>query len=294
MILSGRLEDWSVSDLLHMLHVTRKSASLAVAGDGKSGVLHFDGGMIVDAGLTGSPLPADPRSRVVETIYVLQTVTSGEFAIGALGAAGGGDILDVAEVLAVAAERLETEEGLRSSGLLDADGLGLVPRVSEHTSVHPEDWAVLAEIISTFTFPDLEERIGRSRAVAFLGSLDRLGVVEIREAPAVVPFRPAVDEASASEVPSSPETRPVESVAPSPWTVPDWDREEVASAALEVVIEDSGSEGGVTDSPSEDGLSTRRREMRSVISPVDTTLVPGVLSDIRQRFRPVDAPRSAG
>ncbi len=289
MILSGRLEDWSVSDLLHMLRVTRKSASLAVAGDGRSGVLHFHEGMIVDADLTGSPLPSDPRSRVVETIYVLQTMTSGEFAIGSPGAAGGGDILDVAEVLTVAAERLEMEEGLRSSGLLDADGLGLVPSVSEHTSVHPDDWEVLAEIIATFTFPDLEERIGRSRAVAFLGSLDRLGVVEIRQAPAVVPLRPNVDEASAPEVPSFPEPRPVESAAPSPWTVPDWDGEEVASAGLQVVIEDSRSDSSVNGTPSEEGQSTRRREMRSVISPADTTLVPGVLSDIRQRFRPVDS-----
>jgi hypothetical protein len=37
-----------------------------------------------------------------------------------------------------------------------------------------------------------------------------------------------------------------------------------------------------------DSSERPRREMRAVITPAETTLVPGVLSDIRSRFRDID------
>lgn len=272
-MLSGQLEDWSVADLLHMLAVTGKTASLAVAGDGRSGVVHFDGGKIVDADLTGAPLPDDPRSRIVETIYVLQTMTRGEFAVASAGIVGEGARVEVAEVLAVAAERLSLEESLRTGGLLDG-ALGLVGSVTEPATLDPDDWEVLADIVSTFTFGALEERIGRSRAVAFLASLERVGLVEAR-AP-VIPLVAAEEEAAAETVADS------SAPAGGPWTVPDW---EETAAEIEVVV---------ADAPPEGAEAGRRREMRALISPADTTLVPGVLSDIRQRFRGVDGPGAAG
>ncbi len=60
--------------------------------------------------------------------------------------------------------------------------------------------------------------------------------------------------------------------------MPDWDGEEPGPAP-----EPAGDRPAAAE---DDGA--RRREMRAVISPADTTLVPGVLSDIRQRFRAAD------
>lgn len=277
MMLSGQLEDWSVADLLHMLGVTGKRASLAVAGDGRSGVVHFDGGMIVDAELTGAPLPGDPRSRIVETIYVLQTMTRGEFAVASAGVVGDGVRVDVAEVLAVAAERLSLEKTLRTGGLLDG-ALGLVAPVTEAATLSPEDWEVLADVVSTFTFATLEERIGRSRAVAFLASLERIGLVEARTP--VVPLIAAEEHAAEDE--AEEDSAAAGGPGGGSWTVPDW---EETTADLEVVV---------ADGPSDEPGAGRRREMRAVISPADTTLVPGVLSDIRQRFRGVDGSGAAG
>lgn len=293
MILSGRLEDWSVADLLHMLGVTHKTASLAVAGSGRSGVLYFKGGAIVDADLTGYPLPGDAQSRVVETIYVLQTLTSGEFAIGAeIPDRPGGDI-DVAEVLALASERLGVEEGLRDRGLLDSGALGLLRSVPAPVSIEPAEWVVLSDIVSSFTFDDLEARIGRSGAVAFIGAFERLGILErrgpaVRELPIEAPAAPPVESESRERVGQDP-VRDEEPV-PHPWTVPDWEPDAVEEpATIEVVVDEPVAEPAGVGADQ----TGRRREMRSVISPADTTLVPGVLSDIRQRFRTVELPDSA-
>ena len=53
MMLSGNLSDWSVGDLLQMLHITKKTASLHIDGTDRSGVVHFESGAIVNAEYRG-------------------------------------------------------------------------------------------------------------------------------------------------------------------------------------------------------------------------------------------------
>lgn len=254
MILSGRLTDWSLTDLLQILRITEKTASLEVEGEGRSGVLYFRHGKLVDAELSVGAPPAGPRGRIIEAVYSLQLLSDGTFSIGDRTVPEGDEVVEVADAVAAAQEHVHAEAEFKESGLQRARALRLAREVHEPVLVGAGEWSVLAEITAAFTFPDLENRVGRARAVAAVMALRRLGVLEAAFGPA-------------------PEQRAVTPVTRVPPT------EALPLAA-----------GAETVAPPQEPASPpeRRKEMKALITPAETTLVPGVLSDIRMRFRPAD------
>ncbi len=179
MMLSGNLSDWSVGDLLQMLHVTKKTASLHVDGSDRSGVVYFEEGAIVNAivSLGGGP-DGDPRDEVVEAVYVLELLDGGTFEIKNEVPPRMIEPLAVAEALEMVGEHLDAERQLDATGLLSARGLRLAPTITEPIILSEQVWNAISVSIPAFTFPELESRLGRAAAVATVEQFRDLGILE--------------------------------------------------------------------------------------------------------------------
>jgi hypothetical protein len=178
MHLSGQLSDWSISDLLQIMQVTDKTGSLDIDGNPR-GRVHFRKGRVTGAELTGpkgSYVGAD-RSGVADVLYVLSTMDSGTFAIGA---ADGPEVKgwSVEEIIAEIDSLRSLEGEVVDTGLFEAAGVRLVQEIDQPVTIEPEDWPALAILVEAFTFGDLEGQLGRGTAVRILHTLHRLRVAE--------------------------------------------------------------------------------------------------------------------
>ena len=153
MILNGRLEDWSVRDLLQIIRITGKTAALEVVTEAASGVLYFDDGALVDASLEPSNASLDTIERITEAVYVLAMQTDGTFAVGEATPSSPTDPVPVDDVLDRAGVFTEAETALRSAGLLDAAALRVGHRSTEET-VSPRRLAQLLPPILAGDYPD--------------------------------------------------------------------------------------------------------------------------------------------
>lgn len=178
MLLSGQLSDWSVEDLLQMLHITKKTASLHVDGTERSGVVYFDAGAIVGAEVSVGTAGGDDREMAVQALYVLQLLDEGEFEIRNQVPPTAIDPMSVAEALELASEHLAAERALGESGLLGARGLRLAQQIDEPIILSERVWAAISVSIPAFTFTEMEGRMGRAAAVDTLEQFRELGVLE--------------------------------------------------------------------------------------------------------------------
>ncbi len=196
MMLSGNLSDWSVGDLLQMLHITKKTASLHIDGADRSGVVYFDEGTIVNAGVTlGGGSKQQPRDEVVEAVYVLQLLDEGSFEIKNEVPPRMIEPLAVAQALELAGEHLDAERQLDETGLLAARGLRLAPTIEEPIVLSEQVWSAISVSIPAFTFPELEERLGRAAAVSTVEQFRDLGILEaVLEDAEPTPSAPFVEE----------------------------------------------------------------------------------------------------
>jgi hypothetical protein len=179
MMLSGNLTDWSVGDLLQMLHITKKTASLHISGADRSGVVHFEGGAIVNADVSLGGGAADhPRDEVIEAVYVLELLDEGTFEIKGEVPSRTIDPLPVAEALELAGKHLDAERHLDDTGLLAARGLRLAQTIEEPIILSEQVWNAISASIPAFTFPDLEQRLGRAGAISTIEQFRDLGILE--------------------------------------------------------------------------------------------------------------------
>lgn len=286
MILSGRLTDWSVAELLQILQITGKSASLRIEGPDRAGTLFFDGGKIVDAALSTGTSASSSRERIVEAVYVLQLLPDGTFAVGNETSPDGGDGLEVDEAMKLAGQYLNAERELAESGLLKADALRLTPQVEDPVTLPPEDWDLLARIAGAFTLDALEASLGRARAVSFIAALRRLGLIDPAEVDPseldALSQRTAPEPAPAEAAASEPAREEPAAEQPASWWMQPEEAEEEKPSAEVIELEALDPEEG------EPTTEEKRRQMRALITPPDTTLVPGVLDDLRTRFRNIE------
>ncbi len=205
MILAGRLADWSVPDLLQIMRITNKTGSLEIEGPMRKGVIYFREGKIVGARLDPvSPARTDQdlRDTVIEAVYVLQLLQDGTFAVGDVEIDDVEVDWDPSEILDAAQTQLEVEGEIRRDGIDDDTPLRLVRRVSEPVMLTPDEWAVIAELASSFSLAELEWRLGRIRAVSAIRSFHEAGVIETVEeaAEAPTPEPPPAKEPAGPEV----------------------------------------------------------------------------------------------
>jgi hypothetical protein len=283
MILTGQLADWSVEQLLQILRITEKTASMSVDTVGFSAVLYFVEGKMVDAKFDADTPVDDPQQRMVEAVAKLMAAPDGKFDIGTEMSPSAGDPIPIPDLMSAVAIWRSTEGELAAIGVLDAEALRLLRRSDGPLLIAPESWLAVARFAGSITFRELESRLGRIGAIEVIRTLRDLGVLEM-----------SVRKTPTGEEPAAPE--------PDARQFADFLSDDGAPEPAEAEGEPGSAEEGLVGeepSPGDDEKLTAgeedgdvyvrpRREMRAVITPAETTLVPGVLSDIRTRFRDSD------
>ena len=258
MHLSGQLSDWSISDLLHIMEVTDRTGSLDLEGE-RRGRVHFRDGRVTGAelaGTKGSYLGTD-QSSVADVLYVLSTMDSGTFAVGA---ADGPEAKGwaVEEILAEIESLRSLEGEVVDAGLFEAAGVRLVGQVDDPVTIEPEDWHVLAALVPAFTFSQLESQFGRGTAVRIFHALHRLGVADVLDSEGEEPSW--LDEIAAD----------VSTVIETPAEMP----EPVSDAPDNKNPEFEASET--------EGRGRKHAEVTGVAAPASTILTEGVYEEIRR------------
>jgi len=301
MILSGRLSDWSVNELLSIMQVTKKTASLEIEGERRHGFLYFETGNLIDAETVPTPPGLDVTSesapsRIIDVVYVLSLIGDGTFAIGdRRPPAPTPNGLEAPAVLAEVETRLAAEAEIRAEGIDEDTPVGFGSVSSEPVIVSPEVWGLITQISPQFSLAELEWRMGRSQAISILQSLHQSGLLAIggssvESSPAAPepgytpdpdefgsPGSVEVDTVAASTNGDAPDGDPLpalDDVFGAEGSEPKWWDERDGEAAVEI-----STDGEAVD------LAKPRKPVKVVTSDPDTTLVPGVLSELNRRFR---------
>ncbi len=278
MHLSGQLTDWSINDLLQIMQVTKKTGSLDIEGD-RRGRIHFRDGTVTGAeliGVRGSLMGSD-RGGVADILYVLSTLDTGSFSVGA---ADGPDSLgwSVEDVLADVDALRALEGEVVDAGLFESNGVRLVGEIDKPITIAPDDWTILVSLVSPFTFDDLETRMGRGGAVRVFHTLHRLDVAYaltdedesdwldgVADKVAPASDDPIWLEDVQEERESQPQTSADEKPAPE-----DDSTEEALVAASDEAASESGAK------------KAKSTEVPGVSAPASTTLTDGVYDEIRR------------
>lgn len=274
--LSGQLADWSITDLLQIMHVTKKTGSLDISGE-RSGRIHFVDGTVIGADLKGSrqTYVATDRSSVADVLYVLSSLESGSFSVGASEAPASSESWSVEEILADVSSLSELESKVAESGLIEAAGIRMNDDVDERVTLEPEDWKVIVGLVQPFTFSHLEARYGRGGAVRVLHTLVRLQVAE----PITDDESQWLDQLADNLSGDSSEPLWLEQETNEPAAkhlAPEGEETEESEHAEPVEVADVVE---VEPAPSGDGLTA---DIRGVSAPASTTLTDGVYDEIRR------------
>lgn len=276
MHLSGQLSDWSISDLLQIMQVTKKTGSLDIEGE-RQGRIHFRDGTVTGAELKGPTATgsAAERREVADVLYVLSTLTAGSFAVGP---ADGPDSEGwaVEDVLGDVAELKGLENEVHEVGLFDAAALRLVADVGEPITIGPRDWAVLVSLVQPFTFDELEISMGRGGAVRVLHALHRMGVAEVA---------PSGDDDESNWLDSLAGDIAPESTEPPWFETDDEEGEDESGTEAESPVEQGAESQLEIHAPLADlprPAPGDPSDLRGVSAPASTTLTDGVYDEIRR------------
>lgn len=265
MNLSGTLNDWSVGDLLSMLQVTKKTATLHVRGT-RIGSIEFSAGKVVGASLTSeSPVSGEPGSRTAaaDALFVLSRLTEGTFEIGPFqGETGEG--WDVDSLLSDL-DRLKGLEGdLSQSGLGEAT-LRLRDDIAESVTIQPDDWWAVASLVSVLSFEQLETVFGSGRAIRLLHTLWRMDLVEV-----LVPEQTETETETETAPPSAVDSKTeIEIVTDTSKSDEESWLDEIAAAAD-------------AEAPEVEPVDVETRRLTGVAAPASTVLTGSVLDEMRR------------
>jgi hypothetical protein len=258
MMLSGNLSNWSVPDLIQIMRVTGKTASLRIDG-ARSGVIHFREGDIAGADLGGRGTPSDPDSAwqaMVDAVFVLQAQTEGSFFVGEPQIGGSGPTWGVAEVLSEVERLAHLEQEIHRMGVGDSTPMRLAGSGGSSVTLSADDWGAVAALTRTFSLRALEQSMGRTRALQVLIALVSRGLIERAEG----------------------ELEPAEATEPSPWF--EQPRREPIDLTPDLAIADMHFPAEGDEDEMEEG--GRRRHVKGRSSSPSTTLIPGVMDDMRR------------
>lgn len=179
MNLSGALTDWTVTDLLSMLTVTRKTATLRVEGQ-RCGAVHFSDGRVLGAALDDEPSDPTSRSATADALFALSGLEGGTFAIGPY--IGPDSVGWSVEELTADMGQLERLQADLSTGGLTSVPLILREEIEGPVTIAAEDWWAIASLVSVLSLDQLEAVFGTGRATRLLHTLWRLDLIEVIEA----------------------------------------------------------------------------------------------------------------
>lgn len=255
MNLSGDLSDWPVADLLNMLKVTSKTATLQIQSD-RTGTVHFTSGRVAGAAISGdSVVEGEAGSRVatVDALFVLSSFDSGKFELGSYTGPEGADGWEIDDLLADMERLNELVTDLGGSELATGS-LMLKDEISAPVTIVEEDWWALASLVSVLSLEQLEGVFGKARAVRLLHTLWRLGIIDVlpSDAPVAEPTSTSNDEVAAP--------------ADEAWLDEIASKQASPAAETSVAVE----------------LDDDRKKVTGVAAPASTVLTGSVLDEMRR------------
>jgi hypothetical protein len=180
MILNGRLEDWTVDDLLQIMRITHKTGTLEITGEQRASI-HFQEGAIGGIELGGIPCLSDQDRSVAvnvmaERLRTLLPLRSGGFEITDL-ARDGSNLVEVPDLLEAVQKLLDLERSALGDDVAENTALKLRLRLDPIT-LEPDTWLAVVDLVGTFSLERMVSRLGRSDAVQLLALLRRHDLFE--------------------------------------------------------------------------------------------------------------------
>lgn len=266
------------------MQVTKKTGSLDIEGE-RRGRIHFVDGAVTGAELSGErgSYQGSDRSSIADILYVLSTLDSGSFGVGAADGPEG-DGLAVEDVMEEVTALRSLEGEVIDAGLFEAAGVKLVGEIDEAITMEPQDWQVLVSLVQPFTFDFLESRIGRGGAVRIFHALHRLGVAEAVSGDDESEWLDRLAGGLAHDLSESRvEEKPDERSAPKHVsTEEDAQTEEDVDANEDVDTHAAESDDESETAPEPFVAEPAQVAIRGVSADASTTLTDGVYDEIRR------------
>jgi len=268
-MLSGNLSNWSVADLLQMMRVTGKTAALRIEGT-RAGVIHFNEGKLAGATLAGQRPSADMdqhRLSTIDALFVLTGPTEGSFFVASPEFEPNSPSWEVAEIMAEVEHLRLIESEIRALGVEENSPLVLTADVPSPVTLHAEDWATLVALVPAFSLASLERTMGRTRAFQVVNTLLSRGLT-VKDTSFEVDLSPATPVVVAAE-------QPVDE-----FPVLEWLGDHPVQGAVDLSTDISASSR--VDESVEVPEPDAKRHLKGVHASAETTLVSGVLDDMRR------------
>ncbi|MGI8516179.1 MAG: DUF4388 domain-containing protein [Acidimicrobiia bacterium] len=269
MLLSGNLSNWSVTDLLHIMRVTAKTATLRVDGE-RAGLIHFSDGRIVGAALAGQRVPSTTEEALRSTVDALHVLTGfgdGAFLVAEPQFDSALPGWEVTELMTEVDRLRQLQSEVSSSGVESQTLLRLSTEAATPLSLHAEEWQAMVALVPAFSISSLEEIFGNSHSLQIVSALLNRGLTSI--VPLDLPE-------SAPEIELGPESLELTEALDGL----DWLGDHQAEGPLD--LEPSYAAAEVFEESNEHGSESERRSARGVAASPEATLVSGVLGDMRK------------
>lgn len=266
-MLSGNLSNWPVTDLLQIMRVTQKTGALRIDGS-RPGVIHFIGGQIAGAGVAGQKVPStleEARRLTIDALHVLVNNTDGSFLVADPELAENSPRWEVIEIMAEVDRLRMIEAEIRREGINESTPLRLISSAPTPVTLHADDWEAVVALVPAFSVMSLEQDLGRSRALQVTATLISRGLAVPNEI----------------SIPIELDQVPISVGITAELPVLDWLSEHPVEGAVDLSTDIPSSRPSDHDDDA-DEVTAERRSLRSVVASPGTTLVSGVLDDMRK------------
>jgi Domain of unknown function (DUF4388) len=267
MMLSGNLSNWPVTDLLQIMRVTQKTGALRIDGS-RPGVIHFISGQIAGAAVAGQKAPTtveEARRLTIDALHVLVNNSDGSFLVADPEVAENSTRWEVIEIMTEVDRLRMIEAEIRREGINESTPLRLISGAPTPVTLHADDWEAIVALVPSFSVTSLEHDLGRSRALQVTATLISRGLAVTNEISIPVDSDHLQVSVSVTDPP-----------------VLDWLSEHPAEGAVDLSTDIPTTPRANGHEDDADEVTAERRSLRSVVASPGTTLVSGVLDDMRR------------
>lgn len=276
MLLSGNLSNWSVTDLLQIMRVTAKTATLRVDGP-RPGLIHFNEGRILGAALAGQRVPTTTEEALrctVDALHVLTGFSDGAFLVAEPQFDPSLPGWDVSELMSEVERLRQLENEVTAQGVMANTHLKLSRDAATPVTLHTDEWQALVSLVPAFSLSSLEAAFGNSRSLHILSALLARGLTT------VAPVETQEHAFETVPVPEPIDLNEADALSDEPATSLDWLGEHQLVEPVD--LEPSYPAAHIFEEPDSETHDSERRTARGVAASAETTLVSGVLGDMRK------------
>ncbi len=267
-MLSGNLGNWPVTDLLQIMRVTQKTGALRIDGS-RPGAIHFINGQIAGAVIAGQKPPTtleETRRCTIDALHVLVNNSDGSFLVADPEVPENSPRWEVIEIMTEVDRLRSIEADIRREGINESTPLRLISGGPTPVTLHADDWEAIVALVPSFSVNSLEHDLGRSRALQVAATLISRGLAVTNEI----------------MIPIDPEPATVAAGVRANPPVLDWLSEHPADGAVDLSTDIPTLPRAIDQEDEVEEVAVERRSLRGVVASPGTTLVSGVLDDMRK------------